>query len=225
MIIKFYGHSFVQIDSGKHSVIIDPFITGNPSAKIKPSDIRCEYIVLTHGHGDHYGDTVEIANKNNATVIATFELANHLEIKGVRFVRTLNIGGSYRFDTGRIKLTIAHHSSSAPDGTYTGEAAGVLLYLDGKTIYHAGDTSLFYDMKLIGEMNKIDYAFLPIGDIFSMGIDDAVKAAEFINASVVIPIHYNTFDVIKVDVNEFKKKIESIGKKCIIMKPGDTLEA
>ena len=225
MIIKFYGHSFVQIDSGKHSVIIDPFITGNPAAKIKPSDVRCEYVVLTHGHGDHYGDTVEIANKNNATVIATFELANHLEIKGVRFVRTLNIGGSYRFDTGRIKLTIAHHSSSAPDGTYTGEAAGVLLYLDGKTIYHAGDTSLFYDMKLIGEMNKIDYAFLPIGDIFSMGIDDAVKAAEFINASVVIPIHYNTFDVIKVDVNEFKKKIESIGKKCIIMKPGDTLEA
>jgi L-ascorbate metabolism protein UlaG (beta-lactamase superfamily) len=225
MILKYHGHSFVQIESGKHSIVIDPFITGNPTAKVKPSDIRCDYIVLTHGHGDHYGDTVEIANKNNATVVATFELANHLEIKGVRFVKGINIGGSHSFDTGRIKLTIAHHSSSAPDGAYTGEAAGVLVYIDGKTIYHSGDTSLFYDMRLIGEMNNIDYAFLPIGDTFTMGIDDAVKAAEFLNAKNVIPLHYNTFEPIKADAKEFKKKIESIGKKCIILNPDEKIEA
>jgi len=225
MLIKYYGHSFVQIDSGKHSIVIDPFITGNPSAKVKASDIRCNLVVLTHAHGDHLGDSVEIANKNNATAIATFELANYLEIKGVRFVRNINIGGSFYFDAGRIKLTIAHHSSAAPDGTYCGEAAGALVYIDGKTIYHAGDTSLFYDMKLIGEMNKIDYAFLPIGDTFTMGIDDAVKAAEFLNAKNIIPIHYNTFEVIKADAKEFKKKIESIGKNCIIMNPGDKIEA
>jgi len=224
MKIKYHGHAFVQIETGKYSIIIDPFITGNPLAKIKPADVRCHYIILTHGHGDHFGDTVELGRRNNATVLATFELANYAESKGVRFVHPMNLGGSYQFPFGRVKLTIAHHSSSTPDGQYAGEPAGVLLYLDGITIYHAGDTALFYDMKLIGETNNIDYAFLPIGDNFTMGIDDAVKAAEFVNTKNVIPVHFNTFDVIKADANEFKKKLESIGRKCLIMNPGDELK-
>jgi L-ascorbate metabolism protein UlaG (beta-lactamase superfamily) len=224
MKIIFHGHSFVQIETGKHSIAIDPFITGNPLAKIKPDDVKCDYIILTHGHGDHFGDTIAIAKKNNAEVIATYELANHAESKGVRFVHTMNIGGAYNFPFGRVKLTIAHHSSSTPDGSFAGDPAGVLLYLDGVTIYHAGDTALFYDMKLIGEMNNIDYAFLPIGDNFTMGVDDAVKAAEFINAKNIIPVHYNTFDIVKADENEFRKKLESIGKNCIIMNPGDEIK-
>jgi L-ascorbate metabolism protein UlaG (beta-lactamase superfamily) len=168
---------------------------------------------------------VEIARINNALVLATFELANYAEGKGVRNVRALNLGGGYNFPFGRVKLTLAHHSSSTPDGAYAGDPAGILLYIDGKTFFHAGDTALFYDMKLIGETNSIDYAFLPIGDNFTMGIDDAVKAAEFLNAKNIIPIHYNTFDVIKADAMQFSKKIQAVGKNCIIMNPGDELEA
>jgi len=225
MKIKFHGHSFVQIESSKHSIVIDPFITGNPKAIVKPSDIKCDFIVLSHGHGDHFGDTIEISRNNNALVLATYELANYAESKGSRFTHTMNLGGGFNLTSGRVKLTLAHHSSSTPDGAYAGDAAGILLYLDGKTFFHAGDTALFYDMKLIGETNSIDYAFLPIGDNFTMGIDDAVKAAEFLNARKVIPIHYNTFDVIKADAEEFRKKIQSIGKECIVMNPGDKIEA
>jgi L-ascorbate metabolism protein UlaG (beta-lactamase superfamily) len=225
MKIKFHGHSFVQIESSKYSIVIDPFITGNPKAIVRPSDIKCDFIVLSHGHGDHFGDTIEISRNNNALVLATYELANYAESKGVRLTHTMNLGGGYSFPFGRVKLTLAHHSSTTPDGAYAGDPAGILLYLDGKTFFHAGDTALFYDMKLIGETNSIDYAFLPIGDNFTMGIDDAVKAAEFLNAKKVIPIHYNTFDVIKADAEEFRKKIQSIGKECIVMNPGDKIEA
>jgi len=223
MKITYYGHAFVQLENDGNSVVIDPFITDNPACKIKPNDVKCNFIILTHGHRDHYGDTIEIAKKNDALVIATFELAEHAGKSGAK-VHHMNLGGAYNFPFGRLKLTLAHHSSSAPDGTYTGEAAGVLITIDGKTIYHAGDTALFYDMKLLGGMNKIDYAFLPIGDNFTMGIEDAVKAAEFINASTVTPVHYNTFDVIKANPDDFKKKVESIGIKCNIMNPGDVVE-
>ncbi|MFC2092803.1 metal-dependent hydrolase [Bacteroidota bacterium] len=223
MKITYHGHAFVQIENNRNFVVIDPFITDNPLCKIKPKDVNCNFIVLTHGHGDHYSDTIEIAKKNDALVIATFELAEHVSKSGAK-VHHMNVGGGYNFPFGRLKLTLAHHSSSAPDGTYTGEASGVLLTMNGKTIYHAGDTALFYDMKLLGEMNKIDYAFLPIGDNFTMGVDDAVKAAEFINAATVTPVHYNTFDVIKANPENFKKKVESLGIRCNIMNPGDIVE-
>jgi L-ascorbate metabolism protein UlaG (beta-lactamase superfamily) len=223
MKITYHGHSFVQLESNGNSILVDPFITDNPLCKINPGDVKCNYIILTHGHGDHYGDTIEIAKKNDALVIATFELAEYVINNGVKAHHS-NLGGGYNFPFGRVKLTIAHHSSSTPDGTYVGEAGGALVTMSGKTVYHAGDTALFYDMKLIGEMNKIDYAFLPIGDNFTMGIDEAVKASELINAAVVTPMHYNTFDVIKADPDDFKKKIESIGKKCNILNPGDSVD-
>ncbi|MBM4157288.1 MAG: metal-dependent hydrolase [Ignavibacteria bacterium] len=224
MKLIYHGHTFLEIETGKQRILIDPFITGNIHCKIKPADIKCDYIILTHAHGDHYGDVLQIAEKNDATVIGIFELVNILSSKGVKKIHPMNIGGGFNFPFGRVKLTIAHHSSSTPEGVYAGDPAGVLLTSEGKTIYHSGDTGLFYDMKLIGEMNRIDYAFLPIGDDFTMGIDDAVKAAEFVNAEYVVPIHYDTFDIIKANPLEFKKKVESIGKKCIVMEFGKTLE-
>ncbi|HEX2787214.1 MAG TPA: metal-dependent hydrolase [Ignavibacteria bacterium] len=223
MKITYHGHSCIQINSGKDSIIIDPFITGNPAAKVKAKDIECNYIILTHGHADHFGDTIEISGENDATIIATAEIAYYCD-RMHRKTHAMNLGGCYEFSFGTIKLTLAHHSSSLPDGSYAGEPAGAIVNIDGKTIYHAGDTALFYDMKLIGELNKIDYAFLPIGDNFTMGPDEAVKAAEFINANTIIPIHYNTFDVIKQDAQNFKRKIEAIGKKCIVMNPEDSFE-
>lgn len=218
----FHGHSFLEVHIDEHTIYIDPFIEGSPVCDIKFEDAKCNFIILTHAHGDHIGSAEKIAKENDALVIATFELAELLETRGLK-THPMNIGGAYNFSFGKVKLTIAHHSSSAPGGIYAGDPAGVLITFNNKTIFHAGDTALFYDMKLIGEMNNIDYAFLPIGDNYTMGIDDAVKAAEFLNAKNIIPIHYNTFDVIKADANEFKKKIESIGKCCIILKPGEKL--
>jgi L-ascorbate metabolism protein UlaG (beta-lactamase superfamily) len=221
--IIFHGHSFTELHLKGSKILIDPFISGNPLCDISLDNTNCDYIILTHGHGDHFGDTIEIAKNNNATVIATAELAYYLQGKGIT-AHDMNLGGSHGFPFGRVKLTLAHHSSSLPDGTYAGEPAGVLIESDGKLIYHAGDTALFYDMKLIGEMHRINYALLPIGDNYTMGIDDAVKAAEFLNAETIIPIHYNTFEVIRADVDEFKRKIESIGKKCIALLPGISIE-
>ena len=221
--VIYHGHSFIELQIKEHTIFIDPFIDGNPLCDIKAKDAKCNYIILTHGHDDHVGNTIELAKSNDATVIGMVELTDYLWTKDVKN-HGMNLGGAYNFPFGKVKLTLAHHSSSLQGGIYTGHPAGVLISFDGKTIYHAGDTALFYDMKLIGEMNKIDYAFLPIGDNFTMGVDDAVKAAEFLNAESVIPIHYNTFEIIKADAHDFKRKIESIGKICTIMNPGDSIE-
>ncbi len=221
--LTYHGHSFVEINLKGKNILIDPFISGNPVCDITPDDVKSDYIILTHGHGDHYGDTVDLAKRDGSTVIATFELAEILKEKGAN-AHDMNLGGSHNFPFGKVKLTIAHHSSSTPDGRYAGDPAGVVLDSEGAVIYHSGDTSLFYDMKLIGEMHRINFALLPIGDNYTMGIDDAVKAAEFLNAETVIPIHYNTFDAIKADAEEFKRKIESIGKKCVVLRPGESVD-
>ncbi len=220
--IIFHGHSFLEIHTGKQIILIDPFVSGNPKCDVKAEDLKCDYIILSHGHGDHFGDCISLAEKNNATIIATAELADYVGEK----VKShgMNLGGGYNFDFGRVKLTLAHHSSSTPDGKYAGDPAGIILSVEGKCIYHAGDTALFYDMKLIGETNNIDIAFLPIGDNYTMGIDDAVKAAEYLNPKMIVPIHYNTFPVITIDENDFKRKVESIGKKCTVLAPGEAIE-
>lgn len=223
----FHGHAFVELkingEDKENTLLIDPFINGNSQCDVKVDDLKCDYIILTHAHGDHYGDTEEIAKNNDATIISNAEICDYVAAKGLK-AHHMNHGGANSFPFGKVKMTLAHHTSSFPDGTYGGNPAGVIISNNGKVIYHAGDTALFYDMKLIGEMNKIDLAFLPIGDNFTMGIDDAVKAAEFISAGTAVPIHYDTFDVIKSDPQEFKKKVESIGKKCEVMKTGDQIE-
>ena len=220
---RFLGHSCVMITHDDHSIIIDPFLSGNEMAAAKPEDINVQYVLITHGHGDHVGDGIEIAKKNNATIIASFELANLCAKEGVT-VHPMHIGGSHDFDFGSVKLTIAHHGGGyGPDASvYTGPPVGFLVTMGGKTLYHPGDTGLFYDMKLIGEMNPIDLAFVPIGDNFTMGVTDAVMAVELLKPKTVVPFHYDTFEVIQKDPNDFASKVK--GSRVAILKPGADIE-
>lgn len=224
MKLRYFSHSAFQIKTNSGiTILIDPFLDENPTSPVKSKDVDANYIILTHGHGDHIGDAFKIAKRTNPIFICVNELANYCISKGFN-AHNMHIGGAHNFEFGRIKFTIAHHGSQTPDGTYAGEPAGVLITIENKTIYHTGDTALFYDMKLIGEMNKVNYMLLPIGDNFTMGIKDATKAVEFVNPDFAIPIHYNTFSVIEADPNEFKKSVESINKKCIIMNFGEEIE-
>lgn len=224
MRLKYFSHSAFQIttDSGL-VILIDPFLDDNPTSPITSDKVKADFIVLTHAHGDHVGDSFKIAKRCDSLFICVNELANYCISKGFR-AHNMHIGGSHKFDFGTLKFTIAHHGSMTPDNTYGGEPAGVILSIDGKTLYHTGDTGLFYDMKLIGEMTPIDYMLLPIGDNFTMGITDAVKAVELADPGVAIPMHYNTFPVIEADPLEFKQRIEKIGKRSIVMKFGDEID-
>ena len=210
----YLGHgSFLLKIAGK-SFLIDPFISPNQLAKdIDIDSIETDYILLTHGHEDHVADVESIAKRTKAVVIANFEIANWFEKKGVTNNIKMNIGGVFRTDTFAIKMVTAAHSSSMPDSSYGGLAAGfIIAYLEDdvdKVIYFAGDTGLHKDMELIqDEFGFVDFAFLPIGDVFTMGIDDAVEAAYMINADSVIPMHYDTFESIKVDMEVAKEEFE-----------------
>lgn len=225
MKLRYLSHSAFQVttDSGT-KILIDPFLDDNPNSPVKSKDVKPDYIILTHAHGDHLGDAMKIAKNNKLTFICVNELANYLISKGFQ-AHNMHIGGGYNFDFGRVKFTIAHHGSGAPDGTYAGEPAGIILQADGKTIYHTGDTGLFLDMKLISEMNgPIDYMLLPIGDNFTMGITDAVRAAELVRPKIAVPIHYNTFPVIKADPKEFKRKVEAIGINSRVLDYGEEIQ-
>ena len=212
MEISYHGHSVVKIMTDTHTILIDPFITGNGQTDLDAAKEKVDVILVTHGHNDHLGDTVDLAKRNNATVIATFELANYVESFGIN-VHAMGIGGSYDFEFGTVKFTQAFHSSSftTEDGEiiYGGMPAGVLFTSEGKTFYHAGDTALFGDMKLIGERNNIDVAFLPIGDNFTMGPEDAAYAVQLLKPQIVVPVHYNTFPPIKQDPQIFKNLVET----------------
>ena len=221
--LTYLGHSAFQVEGSKGRIVIDPFLTGNPKAKVRPADVKVDFVLLTHGHGDHLGDAVEIAKTDDATIVAPFELANYCAGKGAK-VHPMHIGGAHTFPFGRVKLTIAHHGSAAPDGTYTGNPCGFLVTMDGKTLYHSGDTALFYDMKLIGEMNPIDVALLPIGDNFTMGPDDAVKATELLGPKIVVPMHYKTFDIIDVEPKAFIDGVRAKGFDGRIVAVGESLE-
>jgi L-ascorbate metabolism protein UlaG (beta-lactamase superfamily) len=221
----FLGHSCVMATDGKYNIIIDPFLTGNPQAKLAADAVKVDYILVTHGHSDHLGDAVPIAKRNKATIIAPNELAVYVSKQGAQ-AHNMHIGGAFNFPFGRVKLTIAHHGSAAGEGLdYTGNPCGFLVTMGGKTMYHAGDTGLFYDMKLIGEMNRIDLAFLPIGDNFTMGIDDAIKAVEFLHPKKVVPIHYKTWPVIDTEPAELAAKLKDSSTEIVIIKPGESVEA
>lgn len=224
MKLRYFSHSaFLLTTTKNEKIIIDPFLDGNPTSPVKSDEVIADFIVLTHAHADHLGDAFKIAKRCNSLFICVNELANYVASKGFK-AHNMHVGGSYNFSFGRIKFTIAHHGTLIEqDNYYAGSPAGVLIFADGKTIYHTGDTGLFYDMKLIGEMNKIDYMLLPIGDNFTMGIDDAVKAVELANPNVAIPMHYNTFPIINADPNLFRSKIESLNKKSIVMNYGEEI--
>ena len=221
--ITWYSHACFLIATDQTKLLIDPFISDNPLSPQKADQMEADYILVSHGHGDHLGDTVNIAKRTGATVISNYEIQTWLINKGVENAHPQHIGGGFDYPWGRVKLTIAHHGSALPDGSYGGNPCGFLLYIDDKKIYHACDTGLFYDMKLIGE-EGIDLAILPIGDNFTMGPDDALRAVGLIEPKQVIPIHYDTFDVIKQDPYAWAKRVEKeTTAKVIVMKPGESV--
>jgi L-ascorbate metabolism protein UlaG (beta-lactamase superfamily) len=222
--ITWYSHACFLIESEGTRLLTDPFLNGNPLAPITAGEVDADFILVSHGHGDHVGDTVEIAKRTGATVITNFEIQNWLAKQGVEDLHPQHIGGGFDYPWGRVKLTIAQHGSALPDGAYGGSPSGFLLYVQGKKIYHAGDTGLFYDMKLIGE-EGIDLAILPIGDNFTMGPDDALRAVKLIDPVQVVPIHYDTFEVIQQDPHAWAQRVErETTAKARVMKPGDHIE-
>jgi L-ascorbate metabolism protein UlaG (beta-lactamase superfamily) len=222
MDIRFLGHAAFELRDGDTSVVIDPFLTGNPKAAVKPEDLDPTTILLTHGHADHIGDTVQIAKASGAPVVAIVEIANELGEEGVD-VFDPNLGGTVKFDWGWVKLVPAWHTSTTPKGTVN-TPAGLMIHFAGETIYHLGDTALFSDLKLVaGRGDPINYALMCVGGHYTMDRIDAVTAAEFIGAAFVIPCHYDTFPPIETDIQQFKSDVESsTSSQVIVMEPGDT---
>ncbi len=220
--LTFIGHAAFLLEADGKSVLVDPFITGNPSATRSADSFDVQTIILTHAHGDHVGDTVDIAKRTGATVIATAELASWVSAQGANAIGA-NHGGTVTFDGGTTKFVPAWHTSAyGSDWAAPGVPAGHVVRFGGKTIYFAGDTCLFLDMQLIGE-EELDLAVVPIGDHFTMGPKDAARAVKFLQPRAVIPCHYNTFPPIRQDPNEFKRMVGAQSTaKCIILDPGQS---
>lgn len=219
--LEYIAHSAFYIKTDLHGILIDPFISQNPKAEFDKNSLVTD-ILVTHGHADHLGDAIPLSRTKQAPITAIFELANYCAEKGA-FVNGINMGGKINFEWGNARFLPAFHSSSTPDGTYAGMPAAILIEIDGVKIYHAGDTSLNQEMKTAREIYKPDIALLPVGSHYTMDIDEAVTAAKWLGVKKVIPMHYNTFDAINTNIEEFKTKIEKEGLEAVILKPSESI--
>jgi L-ascorbate metabolism protein UlaG (beta-lactamase superfamily) len=222
--IRFLGQSCFELADGDARVVVDPFLKpNNPVATVSADDLDATHVLVTHGHADHLADAVAVAQKNDAPTVAIVELANWLGEQGIANVIDPNLGGTVEFDWGWARMVQAFHTNTTPDGTAVGQAAGYVINIGGKTIYHLGDTCLFGDLKLIAERTPPDVALVPIGGHYTMDRHDAVLAAEMIGAQTVIPMHYNTFPPIEADAEAFKSDVESkTSSSVVILQPGET---
>ena len=219
--LTWLGHGAWSIEMKQHHVLLDPFLSDSPTAPVEPDQLKADFILISHGHGDHLGDCVSIAKRTGATVIANFEICEWLTRRGIERVHAMNIGGACQMPFGKIKMTIAHHSSMMPDGSYGGNPCGFLLGFPEGNVYFACDTGLFFDMKLIGE-SQLVLAVLPIGDNFTMGPDDAITAVRLLSPERVVPVHVNTWPVIKQDDNQWAHRVlnETLSEPVVIA-PGE----
>ena len=221
MKLTYYGHSCFLLETESVKILFDPFISPNELANdIDINSIEVDYILVSHGHEDHVADVLSIGQRCDATVVSNFEIVSWFQNKGIKKGHPMNFGGSWSFDFGTVKYVQAVHSSVMPDGAYGGNPGGFILTIEGKTIYFAGDTALFGDMQLFAKNRTIDLALLPIGDNFTMGVDDAIEAAKFVNCAKVIGMHYDTFGFIVIDKEEAKKKFEAAGIDLTLMPIG-----
>ena len=224
MKITYYGHASLGIEVNGTNIIVDPFISANELAKnIDVNALKADYILITHAHGDHILDVETVATNTGATIVSNAEIAGYYEAKGFK-THPMNHGGSWQFDFGKVKYVNAIHSSSFPDGSYGGQPGGFVIEADNKNVYIAGDTALTYDMKLISMRNPLDLAILPIGDNFTMDVDDATIAAEFLEVTTVLGYHYDTFGYIKIDHEIAKQKFANKHKELILLPVGDSIE-
>ena len=224
--IKSLGHACFTVSDGPHTIIFDPYLKGNPEAICGPEDVQVDAVLPSHGHSDHLGDTIEIATRLGCPVIGAFELCMYCARFGCE-VAPMHIGGSRTFDFGTVKLTQAWHGSAVVGETlieYTGPAVGFLVTMGDLTVYYAGDTGLFGDMQLIGDTTDIDAAILPIGDCFTMGPADALRAVEMLQPGLVIPTHYSAFDVIQQDAAAFAEAVARTGANAVVLSPGEETE-
>ncbi|MEZ4884680.1 MAG: metal-dependent hydrolase [Chitinophagales bacterium] len=223
MQFTFYGHSCFSVTIKGKNILFDPFITPNPKAKdIDVNSIEADYILLSHGHGDHVADALTIAKNTGATIVSNYEIIDWYKSQGYEIGHPLNHGGAWNFDFGKVKYVNAIHGSVLPDGTYGGNPGGFVITSDEGNFYFAGDTALTMDMKLIPKITKLDFAVLPIGDNFTMGYKDAIIAAEFVECDKIVGVHYDTFGYIEIDKDVAKAAFTSKGKELILMKIGET---
>lgn len=223
MKVTYYGHSSFGVEVSGKRLLFDPFISPNPLASsINLKEIQADYILASHAHLDHIADVPFLMESTEATLVCAFEVYEHFTRKGIKTIRPLNPGGTFTTDGISIKAVSAIHSSSFDDGSYGGLAMGFVVTTKEGSFYHAGDTALHYDMKLIGESHQLKFAMLPIGDNFTMGVDDAIKTCDFIKCNNTIGMHYDTFDIIKINKEEAKAKFEKAGKKLTLLNIGET---
>ena len=225
MKLTFYGHSCFLVEINNKKILFDPFITYNELAKdIDVNKIEADYIFLSHGHADHIADCISIATRTNATVVAIFEVHEWLNKNGVANTHPMNTGGKWNFDFGTVKCVVAQHSSSLPDGTYGGNPIGFIFTTTEGNFYYSGDTALTLDMQLIPLWAELNFAVLPIGDNFTMDVNDAIKAAEFVKTTTVVGVHYDTFGYIKVNHENAITSFEATGKKLFLPAIGETID-